>query len=734
MPVRVPLFRRAFSLLCTVLAALSVGLLTSPEANAQVEIELPVPDGSLGFGSSVAIRGDYAAVGAPQTSSSRGAVYMYRFDGSAWVPDGTLIAPDGATGDLFGTAVSIGPDPSVAIGAPAAGTGTEGSVYVFERTVEGAWVLRQTLRATGGLGARVVLRDTYLAASGTSTTGGLRVWLYNGSTWIGQCTRSNVLPTSLAISSPYLVYTVNTLGTVLDMDTCSNASSFTVGTAPQVSADLDRIAYLSNYDLRLRPDITGSTDVRVLTDDYGDLQFLSLRRQHLAAASRLNDATPELFVLQQRENEEWGVFRRGYPTTARPSALAVTGRFMIVGAPNGTAGRAFLFDLFELPFFYPPILLSPAAGATDQGTPLSFEWSPVEGAQSYVLEVDDTATFGSPAIRETGLPDTTFLATVGLAEDRLYYWRVRGDRADDPGPWSAVREFRTAVVNTPAPPALSFPGNNATNVPLTVDLRWTTAPLADEYQVQVARSSDFTDLILDTSVAALQVQVSDLQRGRRYWWRVRSGNEIGFGAWSLIRSFVTVPRAPVVPSLVLPADGAVDVPRNPFLVWSPPSQLATYRVHISRTPDFAVLDVDAPNVTDTTYQVPGSLQATRLHYWRVRAANGTGTSDWSPTATFITGELVGTEHEEPDAFAFSEPIPNPSAGRVSFALRLPAVADVRLVVYDVLGREVAVLVDGDTAAGTHVVGLDASALPAGVYVARLTTGRFVQTRRLTIAR
>ena len=57
----------------------------------------------------------------------------------------------------------------------------------------------------------------------------------------------------------------------------------------------------------------------------------------------------------------------------------------------------------------------------------------------------------------------------------------------------------------------------------------------------------------------------------------------------------------------------------------------------------------------------------------------------------------------------------------------------RLVLYDLLGREVAWLYDGDAAAGAHEVRADVSALPAGVYVYRLTAGERSATRRFVVS-
>jgi hypothetical protein len=53
-------------------------------------------------------------------------------------------------------------------------------------------------------------------------------------------------------------------------------------------------------------------------------------------------------------------------------------------------------------------------------------------------------------------------------------------------------------------------------------------------------------------------------------------------------------------------------------------------------------------------------------------------------------------------------------------------------VFDVLGREVAVLKDGLVEAGTHRVTFDGSNLASGIYFARLDAGKFSQTRKLML--
>jgi len=87
-----------------------------------------------------------------------------------------------------------------------------------------------------------------------------------------------------------------------------------------------------------------------------------------------------------------------------------------------------------------------------------------------------------------------------------------------------------------------------------------------------------------------------------------------------------------------------------------------------------------------------------------------------------------------DEFALDQNYPNPfnPSTQIRFALRASGLA--RLTVYDVLGREVAVLVNGTLAAGAHSVTFDASNLTSGVYMYKLEAGGMTQTKRMTLVK
>jgi hypothetical protein len=88
----------------------------------------------------------------------------------------------------------------------------------------------------------------------------------------------------------------------------------------------------------------------------------------------------------------------------------------------------------------------------------------------------------------------------------------------------------------------------------------------------------------------------------------------------------------------------------------------------------------------------------------------------------------------PGDFALRQNYPNPFNPTTMINYQLPAASDVKLVVYDMLGREVAVLVNERETPGSYEVKFDASGLSSGAYFYRLHAGDFVQTRKLLLTR
>ncbi|MCC5908402.1 MAG: T9SS type A sorting domain-containing protein [Balneolaceae bacterium] len=98
----------------------------------------------------------------------------------------------------------------------------------------------------------------------------------------------------------------------------------------------------------------------------------------------------------------------------------------------------------------------------------------------------------------------------------------------------------------------------------------------------------------------------------------------------------------------------------------------------------------------------------------------------------ISSQPRDSQSEMPREVALNQNYPNPFNPTTQITYELPQHADVHLVVYDMLGREVATLVEGAVEAGVHSVNFDGANLSSGVYIYRLQAGNTVLSRKLTL--
>ncbi len=110
----------------------------------------------------------------------------------------------------------------------------------------------------------------------------------------------------------------------------------------------------------------------------------------------------------------------------------------------------------------------------------------------------------------------------------------------------------------------------------------------------------------------------------------------------------------------------------------------------------------------------------------------------SATASPITDcwtSAVGvneTDGSVPVESSLSQNYPNPFNPRTEIRYQVSGVSPVRLIVYDLLGREVMTLVNETEKAGVYAVGFDGSSLASGAYFCRLTAGAYVATRKMIL--
>jgi hypothetical protein len=187
------------------------------------------------------------------------------------------------------------------------------------------------------------------------------------------------------------------------------------------------------------------------------------------------------------------------------------------------------------------------------------------------------------------------------------------------------------------------------------------------------------------------------------------------------------------------------------LLWSTLSEINNYGFYVQKSVDNTIWS-DIPN----SFQ-PGFGTTTDVHsysftdnttppgnYYRLRQVDLDGTDHISEVLSMTTAINPQPVVKE---FALSQNYPNPFNPKTGIRFSVPTqsgrdgqvsgVSDVSLIVYDVLGREVAVLVNERKAAGTYEVLFDGTGLASGVYIYRLTAGQaesFVASRQMILAK
>lgn len=139
-----------------------------------------------------------------------------------------------------------------------------------------------------------------------------------------------------------------------------------------------------------------------------------------------------------------------------------------------------------------------------------------------------------------------------------------------------------------------------------------------------------------------------------------------------------------------------------------------------------------------TFSAVTTSEITGSHDVYLRFSGDDGVSELFRIQSFLFTTEVVTSIEEiveasmPKEVRLAQNYPNPFNPSTEIRFQLPESRDVRLNIYDMLGRNVATLVDNRMTAGEHRVNFDASNLSSGMYIYRLQAGDRVLTRKMTL--
>jgi hypothetical protein len=203
---------------------------------------------------------------------------------------------------------------------------------------------------------------------------------------------------------------------------------------------------------------------------------------------------------------------------------------------------------------------------------------------------------------------------------------------------------------------------------------------------------------------------------------------------------------PASPALTAPANGLTGQSSSLTFAWTTTAGATSYRLQVSADSLFGSTFADDTTITGVSKTVSG-FSPQKKYFWRVQARNVSGGGAFSSVWKFTTGAFTAVTEGmlQPRGYELAQNYPNPFNPGTMISYRLPSASRVTLVVFDLLGNEIATLARGAQGAGFYSVRFDASHLASGIYLYRLeaeslTDGpvsapaRFIETRRLILLR
>ncbi len=295
------------------------------------------------------------------------------------------------------------------------------------------------------------------------------------------------------------------------------------------------------------------------------------------------------------------------------------------------------------------------------------------------------------------------------------------------------------------PPTMIVPPDrDSVNHLLPVTFGWNPRGHVTGYDLQVATDSLFRSLVInDSLLTASSDTLNSVLPRAKYFWRIRARNYAQTSSWSNVWSFTST-----VPYISVSSPNNREVWKRGyqyFIRWI--SNLKErVRIDLFRgTGRLSTIKDSVPNIGAYTWSIPLAITTDTTYRIRITSVADSTLFAMSSGSFSINSGSTGIAEKPsqiPAEFGLNQNYPNPFNPTTAISFQLSAVSLASLRVYDVLGREIASLVDEVRPAGTYTVHWDGRGAPSGVYYYRLraseaSTGSargFVETKRMILLR
>jgi len=216
-----------------------------------------------------------------------------------------------------------------------------------------------------------------------------------------------------------------------------------------------------------------------------------------------------------------------------------------------------------------------------------------------------------------------------LADGQYFLFLSAVDQKGFESPPSAPACLK--IRTSPGEPIISSPDNGQKFFTNTVKIRWLKSAAADHYEVQLARDSNFTDLI-DSSVVRQSVYVTPQLEPGKYFFRVRLVTQDGFTTlystilkWEIMEK----PKLGDLSNSANSGDGTIT------LRWPPMANVKSYGIQIAADKEFTDIIAEQEGLSEPAYSI-NFLLVNGTYYVRIHALTEDGiTTPWTPPQEMV---------------------------------------------------------------------------------------------------
>jgi len=316
-----------------------------------------------------------------------------------------------------------------------------------------------------------------------------------------------------------------------------------------------------------------------------------------------------------------------------------------------------------------PVLQSPQNGDVDVAVNATISWEGVTDVPGYLVSIGTTPG-GTELVNNQNVGNaTSFTPPLGLPENSQIYVTITLFFFSGISPITCNTEsFTTVDVTTPPGCAvLRNPADGSTGVNIGTNILWNYVPTATGYEISLGTAPGMDDLIPNQDVGNVlsYLPPGDLPINTTIYVNITPYNSNGVAISCPELTFTTgdLGTLPGCATMVSPANGEMNVPLTPNLVWTDIAEATGYLVTIGTTPFNADVLENATFLTNSTFVLNFEPNAT--YFIRITPYSDAGQAIGCIQESFSTilgcgpffnefGELIDLrpEIDFPDKFAF----------------------------------------------------------------------------------